>query len=388
MDDTTAGRGRRRLVTLTVSLALAVAMGFAVAAANTPPNYRVVLTASTHILAGRNPYGAELGLDSYKYSPLGGLIMAPFIALPARAGIFLFVLSQTLLFFWGFWRWSRTAGHDLAASRKLQLVALGSVAFDLATSLQNCQVNAGIFALMLLGAADYAEGKWVRSGLAMSLATNLKLFPFTLALCLMAGLRARFWLSFLSGLALWLLLPASLLGLSTNQELHRQWVHRMASDRAGDFAMLDLGTFFEIHLGLSGLRYPVALIVGAGLGLLAFVLFQRGDDKRLDRFLVPLNALYVLLFSYLSESPTSVLAVAGIFLIGARAASGGPRARIYGCAFFVALALVPLAYSNLAPPALEEWARSVHLKTVGYAYVFLLNLWLLREYKPQVDGAR
>jgi hypothetical protein len=135
-------------------------------------------------------------------------------------------------------------------------------------------------------------------------------------------------------------------------------------------------------------RYPVALIVGAGLGLLAFVLFQRGDDKRLDRFLVPLNALYVLLFSYLSESPTSVLAVAGIFLIGARAASGGPRARIYGCAFFVALALVPLAYSNLAPPALEEWARSVHLKTVGYAYVFLLNLWLLREYKPQVDGAR
>jgi hypothetical protein len=360
-------------------LLISIGMSLGVALAKRPPNYTVVVTAASNILAGRNPYEAQPGLDFFKYSPLAGILITPFIPLPVPVGIFVFVLVQTLAFLWGFWRWSRAAGYDLATSRKLQLVAVASLAIDLATTLQNCQVNAGIFALMLLGAAQYAEGKPVLSGLSLSLATNLKLFPFTLAACLLTDFRGRFWLPFLGGLALWTLAPAALLGLPADAELHRQWFQRMASDRGGDLSMLDVGSFLEIHFGLHGWLTPTAVVVGAGLGILSLLLFRRGEHERPSRFLLPLNGLYVLLFSYLSESPTSILAVAGIFLIGARAVAGEGSSRLYGCAFLLALALVPVFYSDLPPTAFQAWARAVHLKTVGYAYVFVVNLLLLRE---------
>ena len=292
-------------------------------------------------------------------------------------------MVQALAFLWSFWRFSLSAGLDLAGSRKLRLVAVAAIAIDLGVSLQNCEVNAGIFALMMLAAAQYADGKLALSGLVLSLATNLKLFPFTLAACLLTGFRAAFWISFFSGLGLWLLLPAAVVGLSRNRELDLQWLHRIAIDRGGDLSMLDVGAFLELHFGLEGLLYPIGLAVGAAMGLGSFLLFRRGENERLNRFLLPLNGLYVLLFSYLSESPTSVLAVAGIFLIGAGAVTDRRRAWWYGCAFAIALALVPLFYSDLVPRAAQEWARAFHLKTVGYAYLFVVNLLLLLFYQTR-----
>jgi hypothetical protein len=147
--------------------------------------------------------------------------------------------------------------------------------------------------------------------------------------------------------------------------------------------MLDVGSFLELHFGLEGLLYPLGFVVGAGLGLAALLLFQRGEHALLKRFLLPLNGLYVLLFSYLSESPTSVLAVAGIFLIGARAVTSERNAWVSWCAFALALALVPVFYSDMAPPMAQDWALGVHLKTVGYAYVFLANVLLMRDYQKR-----
>jgi hypothetical protein len=383
MAEEAAGRGWRFPGLRTVMLLLAIALSLSVAVAKRPDNYSVVVNAATNILAGRNPYEVQPGLDFFKYSPLAGLLTAPFIALPVPIGIFFFVLAQALAFLWGFRRWSRAAGHDLSGSRKLLLVALASVALDLATSLQNCQVNAGIFALMLLAAAQYAEGKRALSGLVLSFATNLKLFPFTLAACLLTGFRGAFWLSFCGGLALWLVLPAAFLGLSRNRELYFQWLQRIALDRGGDLSMLNLGTFLELHFGLEGWLVPIGLLVGAAMGIGSLLLFRRREHERLNRFLLPLNGLYVLLFSHLSESPTSVLAVAGIFLIGASAATEGRRAGPYWCAFAVALALVPVFYSDLMPSVAQDWARAFHLKTVGYTFVFLANLVMLVVYQAR-----
>jgi hypothetical protein len=49
----------------------------------------------------------------------------------------------------------------------------------------------------------------------------------------------------------------------------------------------------------------------------------------------------------------------------------------------MALALVPLFYSDLLPRAARDWGRAVHLKTVGYAFVFVANLVLLVVYQTR-----
>lgn len=354
-----------------------------------PPNYRVVTEAAENILGGENPYGAELGLDWFKYSPLAGLLTAPFTALPGWLGSFLFLLGQCVLFYWAFRRFTLAAGYSLRDSPGLLWIALASVALDLAVAIQNAQVNVGLWALMLLGAAQYAESRLVRSGLVLSLATNLKLFPFTLALCLLTDLKRSFWLSFFGGTLLWVLLPAALLGLDRDLELHREWIRLLSRDEGHEFVMLDLGSFLELHFGIdAGIRNVLALATGFVIGLNCLFLFRRGELRRLHRFLVPINGLYVLLFSYLSESATSILATGGIFLIGARALERRGRAAIYWIAWILALVFVPGFYSDLATPSLQAWAKALHLKTVGYLYVSAWVAVLFFEFDRDSEESR
>jgi hypothetical protein len=142
--------------------------------------------------------------------------------------------------------------------------------------------------------------------------------------------------------------------------------------------MLDLGSFLELHFGVDpAVRTPLALVAGVIIGAVTFLAFRRGEDRLLHRFLLPVSALYVLLFSYLSESPTSVLATAGIFLIGARALEApGSERRYYWLAWGLGIALVGLGYSDIPPAGARAWAREFHLKTVGYLYVLAVNLLL------------
>jgi hypothetical protein len=171
------------------------------------------------------------------------------------------------------------------------------------------------------------------------------------------------------------------LGFDRDLELHRQWLALMSRDEAREATMLDVGSFLETHFGVAAdIRHVLALSAGAVIGLACLILFRRGQETRLHRFLVPINGLYVLLFSYLSESPTSILATGGIFLIGARAAARTrERAGIYWTAWVLALVLVPGFYSELAPSGLQAWSRAIHLKTIGYLYVTAVLVVLFLE---------
>ncbi len=388
-EDSTRIPGKRRVgsfVVAVVSLGT-VALCLHTALVKRPPTYRVVTGAMRNILEGENPYGAQLGLDWFKYSPLGGLLTAPYAVLPETVGLFLFLLTQCLLFYWAFHRWSAGAGYSLRHSPALQWVAVASVALDLAVAIQNAQVNLVIWALMLLGAAQYAESKLIRSGLVLSLATNLKLFPFTLGLCLLTDCKRRFWLSFLGGTLLWFLLPAALVGFERDVELHRDWIRLMSRDQAEEVSMLDIGSFLQIHFGIdAAVRAPLALLVGVIIGLACWILFRRGEHRRVHRFVVPFTGLYVLLFSYLSESPTSILATGGIFVIGAWAVTKRDRTAIAWAAWVLALVLVPAFYSELATPSLRAWSRAIHLKTVGYLYVTAVLVVLFATFEKHPDG--
>lgn len=343
-----------------------------------PLNYSVVTKAAGNILGGHNPYAPQPGLDFFKYSPLAGLLTVPFSLLRDEVGLFLFIFFQYWLFFWGFQRWARSAGCPLDMRISYLLVAVFSVLFDTTVAIQNAQVNAGILGLMLLAAAQYAENKPVRSGLLLSLAANLKLFPFTLGLCLLMGFRKKYWAAFWGGLVLWFTLPAAAVGWSRNLEMLKQWVGLMSWDQTRSLDMLDLASFLELHLGWSSWwREPLALLVGVAIGLTTLYLFRGRQDSLLYRFLLPVNGLYILLFSYLSESPTSILAVAAIFLIGIEALEAESHRRIFWFVWAGSLALVPIFYSDLVPRAWNVWAQAWNLKTVGYVWTAAACLFLV-----------
>ncbi len=371
-----------------VLLALTVVLCLHVALVKQPPNYRVVTRAADTILAGDNPYASRTGLDFFKYSPLAGLLAAPFAGLPDLVGLFLFVCFQFWLLFWGFKRWAAVVGLALDSRVSMTVVAFFSVIFDTTVAIQNAQVNAAILGLMLLGAAQYVEGKPLRSGMILSLAANLKLFPFTLGLCLLTGFKRKYWAAFWGGLFLWFMGPAVFVGWGRNIELLRQWRHLMSWDRTRTLEMLDIGSFFRLHGGLSTFwRDPLAVLAGAAIGVGTWLLFRRRHEAFLHRYLLPVNGLYILLFSYLSESPTSILATPAIFLIGAAALETKSRPAPYWLMWAAALVLVPLFYTDLVPGPWNLWAEAVHLKTIGYLWAAAVLGFLMAKTPVKSGGA-
>jgi len=371
-----------------IVLLLTVVVCLHVALVKHPDNYLTYITAAESILERQIPYAPLEGLDFFKYSPLAGLMIIPFSLLIDEVGTFLFVFFQYWLFFWGFWRWAKTAGIRIDQSKAVMIVAFCSIITDATLSVQICQVNAALFGLMLFAAAQYAEGKHLKSGLLLSLATNLKLFPFTLGLCFLTDFKKKFWTSYLSSLVFWILLPAVFLGFFYNLQLLREWFSLMNWDQARNLKMLDIGNFLELHFGISqSLRNPLAVGTGLLIGLGAFWFFKRQRCDLINRYLLPVNALYVLLFSYLSESATSVLATPSIFLIGMEAIRAKKKAWMFWAAWVVSLLLVPTFYSDIVPRSWLLWARGFHLKTVGYIFLSgVIGRLIYRDWKQGSSG--
>jgi hypothetical protein len=376
---------KQKLLGLTSLVILTAGICLHIALVKQPLNYRVITTATENILRGQNPYAVQSGLNFFKYSPLAGLMTVPFSLLIDEVGLFLFVFLQFWLFFWGFWHWTRVVGFRLDRSLAVVLLAFFSVIFDTTVAMQNCQVNAWVLGLMLLGAAQYAEGQYVKSGLLLSLASNLKLFPFTLGLCLLTGFKKTYWAAFWGGLLLWFALPALFLGWSRNLTLLGQWMKLMSWDQTRSLNMLDIGNFLKLHLGLPALwRNPLAVLVGLAVGLGSWLMFRWGKDSMAHRFFLPINGLYILLFSYLSESPTSILAVPAIFLLAMEAFYAGWRRGLFSLLWITAIVLVPFFYSDVVPSSWNLWAKNVHLKTLGYLYLaVVIGILFCRYYKRQ-----
>jgi len=370
------------LLFLTVGVCLHVAL------VKHPDNYLTYITAAESLMERQNPYAPLERLDFFKYSPLAGLMIIPFSFLIDEVGTFLFVFFQYWLFFWGFWRWANAAGIRIDQSKAVMIVAFVSVITDATLSVQICQVNAALFGLMLLAASQYVRRKTLKSGLVLSLATNLKLFPFTLGLCFLTGLKRKFWSAYIGGLVFWFLLPVLFLGFAYNLQLLREWFSLMIWDQTRNLEMLDIGNFLELHFGVSqALRNPVALGVGILIGLGTFCVFRKGRHDLIIRYLLPANALYVLLFSYLSESATSILATPAIFLIGIEALRAKKRAWMMWTAWALSLLLVPAFYSDIVPRAWLLWARGFHLKTVGYILLsFVLVGLICRDWRQSPAG--
>jgi hypothetical protein len=353
-----------------------------------PDNYQVYVNAAENIFYKQNLYAKYGILDYFKYSPLAALMIVPFSLFIDEVGMFLLLFLQYWLFFWGFWRWAKSAGFPLDRSSSMMFLAFISIVSDSMLAVQICQVNAGIFGLMLLAAAQYSEGKHLKSGLLLSLATNLKIFPFTLAFCFLAGFKKKFWLAFWIGLAFWFFLPVLFIGADYNFELLGEWFKLMTWDQTRNLEMLDIGNFLDLHFGIpQAVRNPLAVLFGLLIGGATLYLFRKGRTELINRFLIPVNGLYILLFSYLSESATSILATPAIFLVAMEALKEKTRAWRYWILWILALLLIPVFYSDLVLKSWSSWARGFHLKTVGYVYISIVIGFLFAKlYKKSSTG--
>ena len=312
-------------------------------------NYAIFRQAFVHLLDGRNLYGffpAE-HFDNFLYSPTFAALMAPFAVMPVWPGLLAWDLFNAAVLVAGV---RSLPGLD-GRSRSL---FVWFILLELIGALQHSQTNPMVVGLLLLTFSSCERDRPWTAALFLALAGSVKIFPMVAGLAfLLYPQRMRLilgtvvWVVVLAALPLLFVSPAGLAWQYGNW-----WVLHTTSTHAAGLGMSAAGILHSwFHIDPP----RVALLAVAG-AIAALPLTNVGAREQL-----PFRAaffgsmlMWMIAFNHLSESPTFVIAMAGIGLWYFYQ----ERTPLHLALLWMALLLVSVSYSDLVPHGFRE--RFIH----------------------------
>jgi len=303
-------------------------------------NFLVFRLAFVHLVEGRNLYLDFPGehFDNFLYSPTFAVLMAPFSVLPIAPSLVLWNVVNALVMAAGIRSLPGLDGRARALFAWFILLEFVGAA-------QNSQTNPAIVGLLLLAFASAESRRAWAAGLLLALAGYVKIFPLAAGLVfLLYPERVRLvlstaaWVLGLAFLPLLVVSPAALLWQYGN------WFHLHTTSTHATGLGLSVAQLLHSWFGFDP---PRVLLLGlAGLATALPLLRPARFDDRAFRFAF-LGALlmWMIAFNHLTESPTFVIAMAGIALwYFGQETTPLHRALLWG-----ALLLVSVTYSDLFP---------------------------------------
>ena len=242
--------------------------------------------------------------DYYKYSPSFPIFMLPFTWLPDLPGLIAWNLLNALSLFF--------ALRALPALQKNAAALMQwFVLLELITSMQNSQSN-GLMAGLMIGGFALIERKNIFIGiLLIVLSAYIKIFSLAaLLLCLFYPARWKMALTAIAWTVTILLLPLFVIDAEQLRFLYQSWFHLLANDHDASIGISVLG-WLQSWFRLNPDKTVVALS-GVILLLAPFVQFQKWRDLNFRINALASVLIWVVIFNHKAESPTYVIAVAGI----------------------------------------------------------------------------
>ncbi len=266
-------------------------------------NFAIFRNSFFHLIHHQNLYAqfAFEQWDFYRYSPAFALLFAPFALLPYAIGAVLWNLVNAVSLYWAV-RWVPFLDD------RQKMLALWFLFLAMLNSVANAQSNALVAALMIFAWCAHEREKPDAPALLIVLAAFIKLFGvFALLPCLLGRRR----LHLLVFTAVWALMftLAPLFVVSFNELglLYRNWYATLAAFNQARLGISVMG-FLKAWLHAAP---PANYVVAAGAAILIATSFL----NRNRRILVMASVLiFVTIFNYAAESPSYVIAVAGVAL--------------------------------------------------------------------------
>jgi hypothetical protein len=324
-------------------------------------------------------YHLEQHRDLFKYSPTFAFLMAPFYALPRWAGLVLWNFLNTLLPVW--------AISSLNISRRAKAFCLLFIALELLISIENAQSN-GIAAALMIGAfAAFERRQPVLTAFLVCLGFYVKVFAVAIGILFVFYDRK---VRFLLATGVWMLvlgcLPLFVTSFGNLISSYKDWLHLLATDptRKGNFSVMTLSqTWFNFTAA------DIWYLVPA-LCLLLLPLLRTSQWGSFSYRLLYLASIliWVVIFNHKAESPTYVIAVAGVALW----ALVEPNTYVRVSMLWFVFLFTSLASTDLfSRPVRQQLWQALHIKALPCVIVWGLVTWrLLRldEWKrPDIDQA-
>ena len=334
------------------------------AAANQNNNFEIFRTSWLNLLSDKDLYATSLRhFDLFMYSPTFAVLFAPFAVLPFWLGVLLWNGANAGALYWGL-------GRVLSAEQAF--VARLIVFMDTVGSMQNAQSNALVAGLIIITFAELERRREFRASLAVAIGTAIKIFPLVAVVfsifrpwrvprfalyCLIVGV---------------LLLSAPLLFMSPDAliDQYRTWMsHQRVKD--GGYSIMH---HLQMWLGVTWANWPVQLL-GAVVLLAPLIQVPHWGDLRFRLLLLASTLMFCVLFNHAAESPSFVIAVAGVSIWFAVS----PRDRVSWTVLAMVIVGTVLSASEAMPAVLRQHVFVPYkLKTLPVLLVWALTqveLW-------------
>ncbi len=343
-------------------------------------NFLIFRSSYFHLLRGQDLYAAYPleHFDLYKYSPTWALLFAPFAVVPIPAGLVLWNLANALLL---------TIALAMLLPARAAAWALGIVFFEALGAIQNAQSNGLAAALMILALVASERQRHAVGALAIAVGTSIKIFPISAGIFGLLGRAPRrhvVW-CVAAGIVL-LALPLLVTPLDTLLEQYRSW----AAIGARDHLHIKQAWIGGIAESFRGRAVPHAPIQLAGIGWIVFISWKASrawDDALVRRLLLASLLAFATIFNHKGESPTYVIAYAGLGIWWSLL----PRERWRDAVMLAAFVIGSLGGTDLAP---RSWRAEYHqgwqlkaLFTVIAWSVMQHDLWLAIRRSPTAAPA-
>ena len=269
-------------------------------------NLSIFRSASLNLLAGRDLYAAhpEQHLDFYKYSPTFALLFAPLAYLPFALAFLCWSLLNGLLLWYAL---------DRLLPERQATIALALLYLEVLLALQYGQSNALVAALMILGFVAFEGRRQLGAALSITVGAAVKLFPLAgLSLAALYPRRLRFGAIAVGVLAVAVVLPLVVIPPADLLAQYRSW-HAI---EAKDTLLRGYSLMHYVHawFGVNWPNWPQQA-VGTALLLLPLALrSDRWEALEFRRLFLCSLLVYSVLFNHASESPSFVVAYAGIVI--------------------------------------------------------------------------
>lgn len=343
--------------------------------------YGFINTIHLHTVFGPQP---EHYNDLYHYGPVFALLMAPFALLPDSLGVILWVMFNA----WALY----IAIKLLPLKGQYYLPALLICAHELMTSTSNVEINPLIGALIILSFVFIRDKKDFWAALMICLGTFIKLYGIVgLAFFFFSDNKIKFILSMLFWSVILFLLPMLISSPAYIIQTYHDWYGDLVQKNLSnvgpslqDISAMGLIRNIFNYRQLSNITViiPGTILFGAWY---ARIKYYKVVPYQL--LLLASTLIFVIIFSSSSESPTYIIAIAGVaiwFMNLDRPVTG------FEVSLFVfALLLTSLSPSDLFPRYIRvNYVIPYKLKALPCVLIWLKIIYetITRKFNPETLG--
>lgn len=336
-------------------------------------NYIIFKQSFFHFIHRQNLYTIypKEQWDLYKYSPTFALCMGALAYLPDLVGLSIWNLLNAISLF--------VALSMLPFSTRARSLLCWFVAIEMLTSMQNAQSNALMAALMIAAFCCMRNGKVQWATLWLVLATFIKLYG-AIGFCLFLFFPGK--LRFILFSALWTIVLFAMPLVATPMHIllwqYQNWAAMLAADQAGSYGLSVMGwlhSWFGVEQGKS-----MVTLCGIILFLLPFIRFKIYKNGAFQLLTLASMLIWVIIFNHKAESPTFVIALAGVGIWYFTR----PYALWRTVLLWMVFVFTTLSVTDIFPPIVKhQFFIPYVIKVVPCILVWVVVLWEMMQIRQE-----